>query len=240
MKLSGLFLSLILAFLLTLGITFSTKDSFIENKNAVYGLRFNSEMKEFGFRDSMRIKYINGEEIDRVSDIVKKILLKNGNIVVSVELDGDEQEIIINDSQKSELIQKRGSYPVAPIMTNGGDEIKVTTANHGFGDVLIHFGDLWKQAMYFINPEHKANDKMGGFIYVSEIKNILGYFMMLAINLLIVIIINLLPLPGFGVGNSVISAIETYRKKLYNKKRKLIIGWISILIIVSILVIRAL
>lgn len=69
LKLTGLFFSICLAFLLTLGITTSTKDKFIENKNAIYGFEFSCTMKEFGFQDSMKIIAINGEETERVSDI---------------------------------------------------------------------------------------------------------------------------------------------------------------------------
>ena len=76
-KLTGFDFSFFIAFLLIFGITKSTKDTYIENKNAIYGLEFNNTLEEMGFQDSMKIKSINGEEIEKVSDIVKRIIIEN-------------------------------------------------------------------------------------------------------------------------------------------------------------------
>jgi membrane-associated protease RseP (regulator of RpoE activity) len=234
-KLSGLVLSFLIAFLLTFGITKSTKDVFIKNSDAVYGSKFDSVLKRFGFRDSMRIKSINGEEIDRVSDILKKILFEDGDAEVSVELNGVQQEIILRKSHKLKLLKNPGSNPIVPIMTNGKNEIKVTTVDYGFSDVLNTFGTLWDQAMFLINPEPTVHTGLNGFAVISKINNFREYLMVLSLNLIIIGILNLLPLPGFGIGNFIVSGIETLRKKRYNEKRKRAIGWISILLVIAIL-----
>ena len=54
-KLTGFVFCFFFSFLLIFGITISTKDTYIENKNTIYGLEFNNTMEEFGFQDSMEI-----------------------------------------------------------------------------------------------------------------------------------------------------------------------------------------
>ena len=240
LKLTGFGFSFLFAFLLIFGITKSTKDKFIENKNAIYGFEFNSVMKEFGFQDSMKIKSINGEDIGRVSDIVKKILLENGEIEVAVEKNEIQSKIILSDADKISLIQNHKTNPVVPIMydSNGENEIIITTKNYGFSDVLDRFGTLWKQAVIFINPNPSAYKGLGGFVAISRINNFRDYLMVFSLNLIILGILNFLPLPGFSMGNFVVSVIETLRKKIYNKKKKRVIGWISIFLVIVILIVR--
>lgn len=212
-KLFGLVSSFLIAFLLTFGITKSTKDVFVKNSDAVYGLQFDSVLKQLGFQDSMRIKCINGEEIDRVSDILKKMLFENGDVEVSVELNGVQQEMILRKSDKLKVLTNPGPNPIAPIMTNGKNEIKVTTIDYGFSDVLNRFGTLWKQAMFFINPKPTVGTGPNRFLAISKVNNCRAFLMVLSLNLIIVGVLNFLPLPGFGMGNFIISGVETLRKK---------------------------
>jgi ribosomal protein S13 len=240
MKLTGFGFSILFAFLLTSGITITTKDKFIENKNAIYGFEFNSLMKELGFQDSMKIKSINGEEIDRVSDIVKKILLENDEIEVVVEKSGIQSKIRLSEADKISIMQNPKTNHIVPIRydPNGENEIIITTKNYGFSEILNRFGTLWEQAVILINPIPSPYPGLGGFVAISTIKDVRGYLMVLSITLIILVILNLLPLPGFSIGNFAISVIETLRKKQYNKKRKHIIGWISIFLIIVILILR--
>lgn len=239
-KLTGFVFCFFLAFLLIFGITKSTKDTYIENKNAIYGLEFNNTMEEFGFQDSMKIKSINGQEIERVSDILKRIIIESGDIEVSVEKNGIQDKIVLSDSDKVILMQNHSANPIIPIMvdSNGENVIIQTEKSFEFSDVIDRFSTLWKQAFILINPKPSAYKSIGGFVSISKINNIRGYLMVFSLNLIIIGILNLLPLPGFSIGNFVISTIETLRKKLYNKKKKRIIGCISILMVIGFIIIR--
>jgi membrane-associated protease RseP (regulator of RpoE activity) len=239
-KLTGFVFCFFLAFLLIFGITKSTKDTYIENKNAIYGLEFNNPMEEFGFQDSMKIKSINGQEIERVSDIFKRIIIESGDIEVSVEKNGIQDKIVLSDSDKVILMQNHSANPIIPIMfdSNGENVIIQTEKSFGFSDVIDRFSTLWKQAFILINPKPSAYKSIGGFVSISKINNIRGYLMVFSLNLIIIGVLNLLPLPGFSIGNFVISTIETLRKKLYDKKKKRIISCISILIVMGFIIIR--
>lgn len=240
LKLTGFVFCFFLAFLLIFGITKSSKDTYIENKNAIYGLEFNNTMEKFGFQDGMKVKSINGQEIERVSDILKRINIESGDIEVSVEKNGIQDKIVLSDSDKVILMQNHSTNQIVPIMhdSNGENEIIQTEKSFGFSDVIERFSTLWKQALILINPNPSTYKSIGGFVSISKINNIRGYLMVLSLNLIIIGILNLLPLPGFSIGNFAISTIETLRKKLYNKKRKRLIGWISILLVVGFLIIR--
>lgn len=237
-KLSGIVFCFFLAFLLIFVTTKSTKDTYIQNKNAIYGLEFNNTMEEFGFQDSMKIKSINGQEIERVSDILKRIIIESGDIEVSVEKNGIQDKIVLSDSDKIILIQNHSVYPIVPIMfdSNGDNEIIQTEKSYEFSEVIERFATLWNQALILINPNPSTLNGIGGFVSISNINNVRGYLMVFSLNLIIIGILNLLPLPGFSIGNFVISAIETLRKKLYNKKRERIIRWISVFLVIGFLI----
>lgn len=231
LKLSGLLLSLILSFMLIFVITISTRDSFIKNSDAVYGFEFNHELKELGFQDGMRIYYINGEKIDRVSDILPTIAFRSGDVEVSVELNGVREKIILGELEKKLLLRlEHFSKPIAPIMTDGENEIKITTIHYGFSDVLNEFGSLWNQAKLFVNPySFSINEDVGYITFGNYYGSVRSYIMGFSSSLIILVVINLLPLPGLSIGNFLISVIENLRKKHFNKEIKQVIIFISIL-----------
>lgn len=137
-------------------------------------------------------------------------------------------------------MQNPKTNPLVPIKydSNGKNEIITTTKIYGISEALDRFGTLWKNALVFINPKPSAFEGIGGFQTISKVNSIRGYLMFFSLNLIIIGILNLLPLPGFSIGNFAISVVETLRNKLYSKKRKRIIGGISISLIIVILLIR--
>lgn len=228
-KLSGLVLSSGLAFLLISGVTILRKDRFIENKNAIYGLKFNSQMKEFGFQDTMKIIAINGKEPERVSDILSQIFLEDGNIEVSVVKNGIKSKILVNDNDKHSLMSSLETPMIAPIMydSKGENKIIITTKNYGISEVLYRFGYYWHEAWSLIQLNPVLRGPLG-IKKVSIFSSPKFYFSGLLLTLTFTGVLNLLLLPGFSVGNFIISVIETLRKKLYSKKSKRLIEWIII------------
>jgi len=237
-KLTGLIFCFFLSFILVLGLTLSTKDTYIENKNAIYGLEFNNTMEELGFQDSMKITAINGQDIERVSDIIRKIIYENGETEVIVDKNGIQSKIILNENDKISILVGPNTSPLVPIMhdSNGENEILITTTNYGLSEILSRFGSICKLALSIINPDQVSVKYISGLNHLSELNSIRDYAMVFSLTLVIIGMLNLLPLPGFSIGNFIISTIETYRKKLFNKKKKRLIGWISILLVILFLV----
>lgn len=233
-KLSGIALSLLLAFVLTYWVTISTNDRYIENENAIYGFEFSKEMKNLGFQDSMKVISINGERIDRVSEIIKNILLESGSVLVQVERDGIKKEIVISDDDKFSLMNNPKTNLITPIMSDSSNknEILITEDSYGFYDAINKFGLIWEQAIIFINPNPSENKRKGAFVTLFKMDNIRDYLIYFALNLIIITILNFLPIPGFSVGNFIISVIEKSRNKYYSKKRLRMLKWISIIIVI--------
>lgn len=240
--LSGLFFSLTLAMVLTVVLTMSTKDTYVKNENAIYGLEFNEVMEQIGFVDGTKLISINGKKIDRVSDIVSKIIFEDGEVVIAIDRDGETESIVLDENEKLGIIQSGSSGFIRPIlepknkMNNGQKPIEITVENFGFKFALSRFGRLWKQAVVLIKPRFTNYREVGGYVALSKAKDIRGHLLILAFNLILVGILNLLPLPGFSVGNSIISCIEIKRRKHFNKRKKSIVGFISITMIIILII----
>ncbi|MCZ4694602.1 hypothetical protein DWB61_06070 [Ancylomarina euxinus] len=236
-KLSGLFVGLSLAFVLISISTFTTKKGFVENKNAIYGLEFNSVMEKLGFQDGMKIASINDKAVYKVSDIIETILVEYGKSEVCVDVNGIESINILDAKAKGDILKSVSMDFIKPIMksTNNTNSVKITYENYNFSDVLARFKMLWYQAIVFVNPSPSHIQQVGGFLRMANPANSHGQALSLAFTLILLGILNLLPLPGFNVGNAIISSIETQRRKHYNKKK--LIGYVSILIVILLLLI---
>jgi len=233
-KLLGLLVGLSLAFILISIVTFSTKKQFIENKNAIYGLEFNTIMENFGFEDGMKIKSINNKAVNKISDIIPTIIMEYNKSSVSIDKDGIESLITLDSKDKGQLLQSVKYDCIKPIMHKGDKYIKITTVNNDISDVFSRFKALWNNAMKLINPSPKD---VGGFMMFSEQTNVIGYVTYFSYTLILLGILNLIPLPGFNVGNAIISTIEIRRRKYYNKKKKNVVGFISIALVILFFVI---
>lgn len=233
-KLSGLLVGFSLAFILISIVTFSTKKQFVENKNAIYGLEFNTVMENLGFQDGMKIKNINNKTVNKISDIITTIILEYDKSSVCIDKNGIESLITLDSKAKAQLLQSANYDHIKPIMHKGDQYIKITTVNNDISDVFSRFKAIWDKAMNLINPSPKG---VGGFMMFSAQPNVFGYAIYFSYCLILLGIINLLPMPGFNVGNAIISIIEIKRRKYYSRKKKRIVGLTSIALVIIILLI---
>lgn len=237
LKLSGVLVGFTLAIILTITLTYSTKKQFIENKNAIYGLEFNSVMEEFGFEDGMKIVSINNEDIYRVNDIFANILMANSvKVKVRTELNNQTKEVVLTRKDIAAILESPSQDFITPIISMGkeSEPIKFTLVSHNFSDVMNRLGMQWNQAIAYIIPS--MSQKIGGFIIPTKSAGINGYGMILSISLFLLGILNLIPLPGFNLGNAIISAVEIRKRKYYNRKKKNVVGSISIALVILFLV----
>jgi hypothetical protein len=234
LKLTGLLIVFLLAFILIFSVTMTSKKKYVENKNAIYGLKFSKKMNSFGFHDNMKVISINDKEIDRVSDIFKKIILANGETIVVVQQNGIKDKIILDYSDKNLLLKDPTLNAIIPILydSSGENKILISAKKNQFTDVIFMFKNLWKQSVKLINPTTIAYKGIGGFISFSRINSFRGYLILLSFSFIMIGIINMLPLPGFSFGNFIISSIETLRKKMFKKIRLRVAKIISIILII--------
>ncbi|MBL4560850.1 MAG: hypothetical protein JKX79_07665 [Labilibaculum sp.] len=154
-------------------------------------------------------------------------------------MNGKLKNMVLNRNDISAILQSSSHDFIRPIMSKGDQTkfVNATFVNQNFSDVVAQFKMLWNKAMVFMNPSPEGIQKVGGFFAVAESTNIYGYGIILSFNLILLGILNLIPLPGFNVGNAIISTIEIRRRKYYNRKKKNVVGSISIALVILFLVI---
>jgi membrane-associated protease RseP (regulator of RpoE activity) len=237
-KLSGLLCSFLFAFILILILTLTNKDRFVLNKDAIYGLEFSETMKNYGFENGDKIVSINGQEVDRVSNIIKQIILTSGKTNIKTFRGENSIEIIIEDKEKLPIIQNSDLGHIKPIMqpfpisNNIFEQVKISEKRFGISNVFENYGNIWKYIMQLNPLQNKTYQNIGGFIAISKIQNGRGYFMLLAICSVFIGILSFLPLPGFSLGEFIISIFEKIRRDNINKRTLNLIRVISISLLI--------
>lgn len=234
LKLSGLFIDFFVAFLILLLISFTSANTFIDNKDAIYGLEFNDTMQELGFENGDKIISINNKPVKDINKISLDLLINPGSII-KIRRKNDYKELKINDNEVMKILQSKGTLIKAKLTPNieGSEiqEIKQTKEKLSFRSILKIYQNNIKGAYDFINPK-KDYKKVGGIHPVGN-----GYrenMLFLAFCCTIIGLLNLLPLPGFSLGNFIISAIELKRGKIFNFKKKNFVCLCTVFIVILI------
>lgn len=229
LKLSGLFFDFFTAFLILFFIhLLSPKIYYIDNKDAIYGLEFNDTMKQLGFKDGDKIISINNQSVKSINKLNIDIIM-NPYSIIKLKRNNYYKELKINDNEIMEILSSKTTPIKAKLTPNIGEvkikEIKQTEEKFSFTKILESYKANIKGAYHFINPK-KDYKKVSGIRAVS--KDFREQLSLLSFYCLVVGILNLLPLPGFSLGNFVISVIELKRGKIFNPKRKNIICSLSV------------
>lgn len=231
LKLSGLFVDFFTAFLILFLIhLLSPKAYYIDNKDIIYDLEFNETMLQLGFENGDKIISINNQPIKNISEITNLILLNPNSII---KRKNDYKELKISDSEAMKILQSEGTPIKAKLKPNTKEgkiqEIKQTQEKFSFEKVLKNFQHNIKEAYDFIIPK-KDYKKVGGIGATS--KSFIGQISLLPFYCIIVGLLNLLPLPGFSLGNFIISFIELKRGKAFNLKKKNIVSLCTVCFVI--------
>lgn len=226
LKLSGLLIDFFVAFLILLLISLTSANIYIDNKDAVYGLEFNDTMQELGFKNGDKIISINNQPPKDVNKITIDIAM-NPNTVIKINRDNNYKELIINDKEVIKILQSKKTPVKAKLIPN--IPLKQTKEKFSLGKVLKNYQNNIKGAYDFISPK-KDYKKIGGIR--TEAKGFKENVSLLAFFCTVIGILNLLPLPGFSLGNFIISIIELKKRKLFDVKKKRIVCLSSVLIVV--------
>jgi membrane-associated protease RseP (regulator of RpoE activity) len=243
-KLSGLIITFVLAFCLIVAFTFSTKERYVANQDAIYGLEFSPMMKELGFENGDKIVSVNGQQVDRPDNIEIMILQEPADAEVEITRGGETQKVVITE-RGVHTIMKSGSMKdvkvkMQPDTITGNDfrNVKITEVNHGIADVFNAFSDIWKQVVILYSPSVSEYSGIGGFITISKISTFRGYMIVLAICSIFIGMVNFIPLPGLDAGNFLISVVEKYRRKRFNKRIISTLKGISISLVILFILIK--
>jgi len=238
-EMSGVIMNFVIAFSIILVITFTIKEKYLLNENAIYGVECNSIAKEKGFADGDKFISINNKQINRFSEITKSIIFDPGITKISIERDRNLVEVNLTEDDKYDIMSS-GTLSLFKAKTTpnviSNEEVKelvYTEKNKSIGKSFSTFFSSAKIFVNLFNPYRVAYKGINGFI---SIKGGVANWYTLALCSYFIGLINLMPLPGLDIGNTIIAIIENKRMRKFNSKtmRLLRIGSPIVLVIILI------
>ncbi|MGO4708501.1 hypothetical protein AB4Y90_05150 [Chryseobacterium sp. 2TAF14] len=233
MKLSGLCIDFLVVFFIFFFVhLFSPKANYISNEDAIYGLEFNKTMQQLGFENGDKIISINNKPVKNTDKIGIDILMNSGS-EIKIMRQNSYKVLRINDNDIAKILHSEGTPVKVRLKPNIDGEkiqqIKHTEEKFSFTSVLESYKTNIKGAYNFIIPE-KDYKKIRGINITTDIFK--GKILVLAFCSTIIGLLNLLPLPGFSLGNFIIAVVELRRNKRFNPKKKNIIGLCTVCFVV--------
>jgi membrane-associated protease RseP (regulator of RpoE activity) len=243
LKMSGTMTSLLIAFVIITFTTLSGHQKYLLNENAIYGINCSTLAKEIGFCDGDKVLSVNNQKIERFSDILEKIMLEPGLVNVNIKRGANDTTINVTDSDKLKIIHSRTSSHFLPrLHPDSTIDIKpepliYSEYKNGLKEVLSTYWNSLRMVSKLVTPIPSKSDEIVGYVAIKGVKSIKGLFFLLGINLILVGLINLIPVPGFDLGNSIIGLIEVQKKKRFNKRILSIIkiACVTLIIILAII-----
>ncbi len=235
LNMSGFVTCFLTALILIFIITLSTPEKYLLNENAIYGINCSPTVEELGFKDGDRIIMINDTRVERFDDILSNILLCGGTAKVDIRRDETDTVITISDEGKLKLMHSIDAH-FAPIenQLSGNtteDKLSYSESPQTISDAFAKYGLYVKMTYRMFFPQRTEYKNIGGFISISGVNSVKGLIALFSINLILVGLINLLPIPGLDMGNTIISIIERTRYQKFNYSKLKIIKAFSITIL---------
>jgi membrane-associated protease RseP (regulator of RpoE activity) len=240
---SGVLICFAMAFILVAINSQTRHEKYLLNKNAIYGVTCESVATELGFKNGDKIISVNNQEIIRFSDILVKIITEPENTAVKIHR-GDKDTIISVTKEgkikimksKSTLIFTPKFKPDTSIVNTQFGHLVYTESRVGFFQSVKSYTTVIKYIFRILLPQREGN--VSGFYVVPKVKNIGDFVYLFPAFLFVIGIINLLPIPGLDLGNTIIVFIEKIHKKKYNSRNINLIRIISVAFIVIIITIE--
>lgn len=228
-EMSGVTMNFLLSFIIILVITFSTTEKYLLNENAIYGIEASSIAKEIGFKDGDKIMSVNNQKIIRFSHITREIILGYGEDSVKIMRGKNELAINVTENDKLKFLESNTLNHFTPRLqaeTSSNKTKKQLVYNEsqkGLKDALKTYSRSLNNILNLFNPSREYYKGVNSFISIKKTNGIKGIFFLLAISSLFLGVLNLLPIPGFDLGNTLIALIEKLKKKKFNSKKMKII-----------------
>ena len=168
-------MNFILALFIYSMILFTWGDSYIALKDMTYGMKFNEQAKEIGFRDGDILLSADGEELTRFNgDMIRSIVEARE---VTVLRDGEEKQILMPELSLLDVAQQSPMF-VSVFQPNVVDSV---IAGGGFaqagiqkGDSLVAFNgteiNSWNEFLDQMNPpstERRIAGKDFGRVHIG-------------------------------------------------------------------------
>lgn len=220
-EMNGVIMNFILAFLIILTITLTSKEKYLLNKNAIFGIECSDIAKEIGFENGDKIISVNHKEVDRFSDILQTIILESGDVEVELQRGEMQKTIIVKNTSKVYIIKSHSELFLPKLRPDSINDLslnylKFDERKKGINDAFKTFSTILIMAKSYITPNQAQKDI--GLIKLSGVKDLKGYLFLLSLSSIFIGLINLIPLPGLDAGNTLIALIEKVRKRNFNER----------------------
>ncbi len=87
---AGVVMNVVLAAAIYIGVCYAWGESYLANDSLKWGYNFNATAEEMGFRDGDKVLTIDGEKLDKVDNLLNRLLLSESDRTVVVEREGAE------------------------------------------------------------------------------------------------------------------------------------------------------
>lgn len=240
-ELSGVIFVFLAAFIMLTVVGLTTKERYLLNDNAIFGLNFSQPAKNVGFKNGDKIVSINDKKVVEFTDIFEDMLYAFNDVKIGIIRDKKDTIIELTNKEVFQLFEG-GVTPFIPRLNsdtvfNARNDLTYSERKRSLSKSLSLFPLSVTQFFKLFAP--KESIAYGGFP-TQRIASLESFIHVLCVSLTFLGFLNLLPIPGLGFGNTCIALIETIRKRKFNTKRVQFVRYVCVgvisLIMISIII----
>jgi len=234
---SGTIFLFLVSFIIYVSLSMYYKKVYLANDDVRYGVEVSEAAAAIGFRDGDKLVAINGEKLKefRTTKIIRDILT-NKEATIKINRNGELLELQITDQEKRLILESEERYEL--FKPKFLDKLTMTHENYSISETLDGFYKRMKAGVSSAKILIIGTPTLRGFKQVIspvsfEVTDFRIFLLVFQLMCLILVVINLIPLPGFDAGNATIALLERKRGKVYPAKKLFFVRLIGIGILIS-------
>lgn len=231
---SGTIFLFLIAFIVNASIMTYYGKVYLANDSLTHGIEVSEPAESIGFQDGDKLVTINGEKIIKfIPRYFLVDLLLADNPYVDIERGITKIRLHISDEHKRMISDHRKNF----IKAKYREELQLTYENYSISEITTNFHKNIKAAIEYattlvIGPPTVQGYKKVLPVVILDVFNFTSFLRVFSFLSLILIIINLIPLPGLDSGNMIIALLEHKREKVFPAKKLFIIRLLGIAILI--------
>ncbi|MEM6685663.1 MAG: M50 family metallopeptidase [Bacteroidota bacterium] len=236
---SGTLFLLLVSFTICTALNLYYGKPYPTNDSLTYGVEFSETGERIGFKDGDQLVTINGKEVKFFNrrELLIDLLLED-ETYVDIERNGTAIRLTISDEQKKAILEDRDEFMNIRFI----DKVHLTFENYGIFELLQKFYKNINTTIESARILTIGSSTVQGYKKVKgpiafEMTNFPSFLGILQLNCLLLMILNLIPLPGLDAGNAIIAFLEQRREKVYASKKLFTIRLLGIGVLIAWIVI---
>ncbi|MFK7747787.1 MAG: site-2 protease family protein [Kordia sp.] len=230
---SGTIFLFVIAFIMYAVISMQHEKVYLANDSLTYGIEASESAESVGFKDGDKLVTINGEKIIEFTPRYFLVdLLLADNPYVDIERGSTKIRLQISDEHKRIIIDDRKNF----IKAKNHEKLELTHEKKSLGEISTNFYGLLKSGVHYFKTLLFPPQNVNGYANIKAaqptfpIFNFEFFIHVFCLLLSILVVINLLPIPGLDMGNAIIALVE--RKKKFPAKKLFRIRILGIIVVI--------